>query len=66
MMAVLQNKEMKQALIRTGNKVICEVSGSLAWGTDCDDKFLNLAFPKHWEGENGYGQALMIVRQSMN
>ena len=66
MTAISQNKSMKQTLMGTGNKVICEVSGSTAWGTDCDDKFLKLAFPKHWEGENGYGQALMIVRQSMN
>lgn len=63
MLMLQQHRRLRQDLINTGTKVLCEVSKSLAWGTDTDDSFLKLAFPKRWQGENGYGQALMIARQ---
>lgn len=65
MTALPQNSEVRKALMDTNIKVICELSGSIAWGVDCDDNFLRLAYPKHWGGENGYGQALMIARTLM-
>lgn len=62
MLALQQYNQLRKALIGTGNKVLCEVSASIAWGTDTENKFLKVAFPKKWTGENGYGQALMIAR----
>jgi len=62
MLMLEQHNYWVKELLKTGNKVLCEVSSSIAWGTDTENKFLKIAYPKKWNGENGYGQALMITR----
>lgn len=57
-----QSEEFCEALLDTGNAVICESSAHFMYGTDCHDNSMQLSHPHKWQGENGYGQALMVVR----
>ena len=57
-----QNEDFRSALLSTGKNILCECSANILWGTDCDMLGSQLRNPITWKGENGYGQALMVVR----
>lgn len=61
-----QNKDLKEKLLGTGNKVLVEASPyDKVWGvglSEDDDRILD---PKQWQGENLLGKVLMAVRGSI-
>lgn len=58
-----QNKELKEFLISTGDKVIVEASPyDRVWGIGMSANNVNVIRPDLWEGENLLGFVLMDVR----
>ena len=58
-----QNEELKEFLIRTGDKIIVEASPyDKVWGIGMNENDKNISNPNKWKGENLLGFALMEVR----
>ena len=59
----IQNNEMMEMLISTGNKVLVEASPyDKIWGIGLDENNEKIKDPNYWRGENLLGFALMEVR----
>jgi len=61
-----QNKEMREMLLSTDNKILVEASPlDTIWGIGYSFENPNSANPKHWRGLNLLGFALMEVRDEI-
>jgi ribA/ribD-fused uncharacterized protein len=61
-----QNKEMREALLATGDKILVEASPlDTVWAIGYSEKNPNAANPAHWRGLNLLGFALMEVRDEI-
>ncbi|MFT4684770.1 MAG: ribA/ribD-fused uncharacterized protein [Flavobacteriales bacterium] len=58
-----QNKDLKEFLLNTNNRILAEASPVDAiWGIGMASDNVNVENPSKWEGENLLGYALMEVR----
>lgn len=61
-----QNKEMRDFLLSTGNKILVEASPlDKVWGIGLDENNINANSPIDWKGKNLLGFALMEVRDEL-
>jgi len=62
-----QNLELKQKLLRTGNKIIVECSPyDKIWGNGLNITDTLNTIPENWKGTNRLGKALMKVREVLS
>jgi len=62
-----QNKELKDFLLKTGNKILVEASPvDRVWGIGFAEDHQYASDPENWRGENLLGFALMEVRDELN
>lgn len=61
-----QNKELKEMLVATGDRLIAEASPYDAiWGIGLDENNPDALDPNLWKGENKLGKAIMKVREEL-
>ena len=61
-----QNEHLKEALLKTGDRVIAEASPSdRRWGIGLSEKDWRSQDPSQWRGSNWLGEAIMRVRQNL-
>lgn len=61
-----QNEHLKEALLKTGNKLIAEASPrDRRWGIGMGATNKDATKPHLWKGKNWLGEALMKVRQEL-
>lgn len=61
-----QNEHLKEALLKTGDKLIAEASPfDKRWGIGLGKKSPKALNPKEWRGKNWLGEALMKVRKEL-
>ena len=70
MVNVLKSKfqipELKEALLRTGDRIIVEASPyDKIWGVGLEENDPRILNEKNWRGQNLLGKALIEVRQSL-
>ena len=62
-----QNLNLKQKLLRTGNKIIVECSPyDKIWGNGLNISDTLNTIPENWKGTNRLGKAIMKVRDILN
>ncbi len=62
----LQNKDLKEKLLATGDKILAEASPyDKIYGIGMDDKNPDCVTPSKWKGKNILGNILMKVRENL-